>query len=431
MEPHDLPVDSLLRVLPDIAELAPLREAILGASVPDPTDPWASSRAYVTFDKRILPAAQLDEVVRRTAEATHERVERLYRALSGVLAAIAADDAGTATARLVELGQAAEGEERWVDATNYYDLAVRLSKPLPDHGPLSLALRRLARARFGVGDIEAAFALYRRSCEAATAAEDRRGELAARLGLGNMRSFQGRWAEAQAHYESALALCEEADTRVRGQLYNNLSMVCRERGLLSEAQHWLDRAGPVWVECEERADRSVWWNNRGLLRLALGDFDQAGAAFHHAFEDAPSHFDRAMVLDNLAELAIRRGLITEAEGAARRAEEYALAAGSPRALAEVYTRLGKVCRLRGDPNGVAFFEKALELCRPRHYPLVEGHAHLEYGLFRRALGEAEEARAYLEEACRVFERLGAVADLERARRELDDAVVRPPAVGRG
>ena len=95
---------------------------------------------------------------------------------------------------------------------------------------------------------------------------------------------------------------------------------------------------------------------------------------------------------------------------------FAPVSGSPRALAEIYTRLGKISRLRSDLNGVTFFEKALEICRERRYPLTEANAYLEYGIFRRTLGDMEEARSYLERARQLCADIGA-AQLERVASE--------------
>ncbi|MGQ0562607.1 MAG: hypothetical protein ACT443_12125, partial [Gemmatimonadota bacterium] len=78
-----------------------------------------------------------------------------------------------------------------------------------------------------------------------------------------------------------------------------------------------------------------------------------------------------------------------------------------------YTRLGKIFRLRSDLNGVTFFEKALDICRERSYPLTEANAYLEYGIFRRTLGDLEEARSFIERARQLGVQIGA-AQLERA-----------------
>jgi tetratricopeptide (TPR) repeat protein len=142
----------------------------------------------------------------------------------------------------------------------------------------------------------------------------------------------------------------------------------------------------------------------------------AEGILHQALSSAHSEFERAMVLDNLAELFIRQGNLSEAEALARSAEEAALRAGSPRALAEIYTRLGKIFRLRGDGNGVTFFEKAVEICGQRRYPHTEANAYLEYGLFRHLHGDLDEARTYFERARQLFGDVGA-ARLERVAAE--------------
>jgi tetratricopeptide (TPR) repeat protein len=152
-----------------------------------------------------------------------------------------------------------------------------------------------------------------------------------------------------------------------------------------------------------------------------GDLEMAEGILHQALTAAHSEFERAMVLDNLAELFIRRGNLSEAEALARSAEEAALRAGSPRALAEIYIRLGKVFRLRSDANGVTFFEKALEICRQRRYPHTEANAYLEYGLFRRLHGDIEEARIYFERARHLFADIGAA----RLQRVAEDQLAQP------
>jgi tetratricopeptide (TPR) repeat protein len=153
-----------------------------------------------------------------------------------------------------------------------------------------------------------------------------------------------------------------------------------------------------------------------LLVLNRGDLEMAEGILHQALGLAHSEFERAMVLDNLAELFIRQGNLSEAEALARSAEEAALRASAPQALATVYIRLGKIFRLRGDANGVTFFEKTLEICRQRSYPHTEANAYLEYGIFRRLHGDIEEARSHLARARQLFGDLGA-ARLERAAQE--------------
>jgi tetratricopeptide (TPR) repeat protein len=218
-------------------------------------------------------------------------------------------------------------------------------------------------------------------------------------------ALQGRWQASIDSYQAARRLCGDNFARKRGQLAINLASMWRELGEFAEAGRELARATELWSDLE-RSDHSHWYNDNGLLALARGDYESADTSFRQALETAEGSFHRAMVLDNVADSFIHQGKLNDAEVYARSAEEAALRAGSPRALAEIYTRLGKIFRLRADLDGVTFFEKALELCRGRTYPLTEANAYLEYGLFRRVLGDNEEARSCFERAQQLCVEIG-------------------------
>lgn len=411
----EVTLDRLLGALPEQIDLAPLRDALLRASALDASRAWAHSRAYATFDKRVLPADTVRDVVAAAARAAHERIDQLYAAVAGVLESAARGDDVSAGMRLIAIGEAAEAQDSLRSAIAFFTVAARFSETLADRGVRILALRRLARAHAACGDVDEANTFYRGSFEQAAAAADAEAQVIALTGLGNLMGFQGRWNEAVQQYRTALALCDGGSPRLRGQLAMNLAAMHRERGELAESSDQLAVASALWNDLHS-ADHSVWYNNRGLLALARGELDAAETVFRQALETAGSDFDRAMVLDNLAELYTRRGNLNDAEVFARSAEELALHAGSPRALAEVYIRLGKIFRLRSDLNGVTFFEKALEICRGGRYPLTEANAYLEYGIFRRTHGDLEEARSYLERARQLCAEIGA-AQLERAASE--------------
>lgn len=408
----EVTLDRLLGALPEQSDLAPLREALLRASTPDAARAWAHSSAYATFDKRVLPAQAVRDVVATAARAAHERIGALYAAMADVLDAAARGEDVSAGLRLIAIGEAAEAQDSPTTALAYYEVAARFSETLADRRVRVLALRRLGRAHATCGHVDEANLFYRSSLEHALVVADAEAQAVALTGLGNLMGFQGRWNEAARNYESALALCGIEFPRLRGQLAMNLAAVHRERGELEASSAQLAVATGLWSDLHS-ADHSVWYNNRGLLALARGDVDAAETIFRQALETAGSDFDRAMVLDNLAELYTQRANLSDAEIFARSAEELALRAGSPRALAEVYIRLGKIFRLRSDPNGVTFFEKALEICRGGRYPLTEANAYLEYGIFRRTLGDLEEARSYIERARQLCAEIGA-AQLETA-----------------
>ena len=408
-------LDRLLGALPEQPDLVPLREALLRASSADAARVWSRSSAYATFDKRVLQADTLRNVVAAAARAAHARIDALYDAIAEVLEFAARGDDVAAAERLIAIGEAAEAEDSIQAAVSYYQVAAQVGETLSDRRLRIIALRRMARVSLALGRIEEATGYYRNSCEQAQASGDVEGQVIGSIGLGNVLIYQGRWDEAEQAYGNASALASDGFARMRGQIAINLATVQRERGQLEDAAAQLGKATDLWSELHAN-DHSVWYNNRGLLALARGEVDSAETIFRQALETAGGDFDRAMVLDNLAELYVRQGRLSDAERFARSAEDVALRAGSPRALAEIYTRLGKISRLRSDLNGVTFFEKALEICRERRYPLTEANAYLEYGIFRRTLGDMEEARSYLERARQLCAGIGA-AQLERLASE--------------
>lgn len=404
-------LDRLLGALPESGELASLRAALLSASVVDLSRLWSNASAYATYDKRILSPNALEQAVAAAARAAHVRVDAMYGAVGRVLIALSAHDLDRAAGELIAVGEQLEAEENAAAARPWYETAERLAAQGGHAATRARALRYLAVLHVGAGAIEDAAAHYRASLEQAEAAGDREAQIVAITGLGIVAGYQGRHQEALSQFGRALELCGGDFPRRQAQLFTNMAALRGEAGHFDEASARLAEASALWAHLNE-ADRCGWYNSRGLLALNRGDIEMAEGILHQALSTAHSEFERAMVLDNLAELFIRQGNLSEAEALARSAEEAALRAGSPRALAEIYTRLGKIFRLRSDANGVTFFEKAVEICRQRGYPHTEANAYLEYGLFRRLHGDIDEARTYLERARQLFGDVGA-ARLER------------------
>jgi tetratricopeptide (TPR) repeat protein len=405
-QPAEVTLDRLIGALPEQTDLMPLRQALLLASMADASRAWSRSSAYATLDKRVIGADTLASVVAAAAREEHARVDVLYENLRGVLESVANGDEVAATMGLLRIGETAEAQDNLPGAIAYFEVAARAGAALSDRKVQIMALRHLARAHLGMGDMERALLYYRQALEKAASASETEWQVVALTGVGNVFALQGRWQEAVDSYQAARRLCGDNFARKRGQLAINLASALRELGELAEAGRELARATELWSELD-RSDHSHWYNDNGLLALARAEYDSADTSFRQALETAEGDFHRAMVLDNVADSFIHQGKLNDAEIFARSAEEAALRAGSPRALAEIYMRLGMIFRLRSELDGVTFFEKALELCRGRTYPLTEANAYLEYGIFRRVLGDNEEARSCFERALQLCAEIGA------------------------
>jgi len=297
-----------------------------------------------------------------------------------------------------------------------------VSLPLPDKAPQVLALRRIGRVSLNVGDLREAVSYYERSAELARDSGDLHAEVIARTGLGNVRLWQGRWAEAGESYQEALALAETgapgAMQLERGQLYNNLGNVNTRLERLDEAEVWFDRAHHVWATLSSPLDLGIYLHNRAQLREAQERYDDAAADYAAAWKQALPQGLRCNIATDYAALMLQEGHLTQAEEWSRVAEENAIAAGSPYTLGHMYMGRGKIALAREDADGFIFFEKALEIAREKGYPSLEAEALTEYAKLRAQTGGSEEAAAYLDRACEIFRELGALGEVERAQRVL-------------
>ena len=417
MTDRGISAERLLSLLPDQPEFDPIRVAVLRLSVPDRALRWSEGATYATLQMRVIPATQVGALLQDAEAALRRKVKRLY---DGVAIGISALTDGAIEAKaqqLISLGEVSESGDQWRAAVALYSMAANLVEESDATSLRALALRRLGRAHLNTGNFERAASSYGASLALAAATADLEGELIASTGLGNVASLRGRWPEAQHWYEQALARAQDATVHQRAQLCGNLSMTAREQRHFESAGQWLDRADELWGELTQ-AEQCELLNNRGMLLLAMGRMDEALLVLSRAMSLATGQFDRAMILDNLAEAYAQQGKFDLAEHQARLAEEEGLALGSPRVLAEVYLRLGRISRLRNDANGVVFFNKVFDLVRQNGYRLLLGQAYYELALFRKAQGDRLAAAALFEQAMSVFTELGATFLAARVRDEI-------------
>lgn len=415
----DLPVSLLLRTVPNLAELAVLRRALVAASSTDARREWSGSASYATYEQRVLSLGEMSEAIRASYRESVQRTRRIHKALRRAMSAIALDEGERAVREIIALGSAAEEQDHWQDAVAFHELAISVCSMVNADPPLQvLAQRSAGRARLRAGDLGIAHAHYRAALDTAELHELVEHAVIALTGLGNLASLQGRWSDASDCYHAALRRAENGFPALRGQLWINLSMIAREQGSLADAQRALDQARQVWDDVGS-ADRAVWFNNQGLLHLRTGSLDPAETAFADALEQAPGQFDVAMIYENLAEVCTRRGQMERAEAYARRSEEYALSVGSDRALAEAYLRLARLHQQRRDAGAVTFFEQAVTVARRGPFPLVQARAHHAYARYRSELGDHADAKLHLTEAVRLFNELGATDAADAAATDLE------------
>jgi tetratricopeptide (TPR) repeat protein len=412
-------VEYLLRVLPQGEIFQLLRDQVLAHSSIDPGKQWASSSAYLTYDKRTLTREAVSGAVDAAFAAGQKQYREIFEAYRRVIDAAARTDSGAVVRRVVELGDIFELRERRHEALACYEKALELGQSLSDPSPHLLVLRRMARLHQSLGHLGRAYRFYQDALSLAVDSRDAVEASASAMGMGNVKVDQGKWDQAEQHYLTARMYAEEAGDEFQlGQIWNNLSVVRRRMDDLDGAIGFSARAIRLFEGLENPGELSRCYNNRGLIEVDRGEFGLAEQSYRRAIELSDSHYVTAAIHGNLGDLYLRRGMHLLAETQARQAEEIGLRHGFNLILINIYRLLGTLSRLRRDPNGVTFFEKALEIARQYHYLHAEAEVHDEYGLFRQALGEAEEARDRFEKALAIYRALEAHNDVARLEERL-------------
>lgn len=425
----DATLEQILALLPALDELEVLRLQLVAAAVRDPGKEWDSSSAYTTIDKRLVDADAAEHALEGARASLHAFVDELHDGLRPLFHSFFAGDHEQAARDLVALGEKLEDRGRAMGARLCYRAALTVSLPLLSKNAQVLALRRIARVSGNLGDFKEAFSYYERSAELARDSGNLHAEVIARTGLGNVRMWQGRWSDAERYYHDALALAESAGAGElileRGHIYNNLGNLTTRTGRLDESEGWFESAFRTWESLSSPVDLAVCHAHHAHLREAQERWDEARRAYEAALALPTSAAIRSVIATDFAEWWLHENHVTPAEEWGRKAEELAIASGSPYTIARMYHGRGNIARSRGDEDGFTLFEKALEIAREKEYPYLEAEVLVDYAALRAGNGGAEEAVAYLERASELFREMGALGDLERAERRL--AVLRQPA----
>ncbi len=415
-----LKIEKLLRLVPNVDELDGFRELICRAGVRDPAKEWASSSAYTTVDKRIVSLEATEGALYEAEKALKEQVRVLFMEYRGILRSYWGDDHAGAAERFIRLGDAEAARGRFRRARLFFDSALDLTLPLGEKAPQILVLRRIARLLLGQGDLGEALQYYLRSEELARNVGDLRSRVIALTGSGNVLLYQGSWAKGEEQFRAALRLVDEWDDEgaslERAQLYNNLAMVLTRQDRLDEAEAWFDRALGLWSRIDSPADQAICYHNLGLLRQRQGRLMEACRMMRSALSLDIQSSLHAVIATDLALCHLSDGRQGEAERWGREAEEHAINSQAPYTLGHMYRGLGTLARERADEGGVTFYEKSLEIARSKGLPLLEGETLMEYAMLRGGMGQADEARAYLERAVEIFASQGADEELLRAEK---------------
>lgn len=418
-------IDSLRRLLPDVPELRPLLDAALRASVPDPDDAWTSAGEVSTVGtRRVDPAAIVRESA-RIASGHRRHLDAMYDVVAEVLSGKASGDGGSVVQALLRGAALEEAAGRTHETVAFATAAVDAARAHGEPALTMLALRRHARARRAIGDLEMASRLYEEALTGAGSVGDAEALAEAAIGAGNVEEQRGHWDEAEARYEQARSALEAVTppTPAHWHVVLNLHIVHRSRGHVARSVEWLDRASALAEALPDPAAVPLLENARGQLAMAE---DQPGRAEQHfvdALQAADGLWARATIRLNLAESHLARGRLLDAAEHARDAERDAIVGSLTAKLPEVYRMLGRVAAANGNPDGFVLFERSLALSAPTPGLTFERAQTLQaYAMAEQALDHAESAADLWIRALDAYRSLG----ITGVRRPWADCFDAPP-----
>ncbi|MFF0084870.1 AAA family ATPase [Streptomyces canus] len=229
----------------------------------------------------------------------------------------------------------------------------------------------------------------------------------------------GRWEEAETLAAEGLTVCDERQYPFFSWYFEyHQALLAAVRGQFEESRSTADRITQWAVPRGVLTAAAFADHARVIAELGAGDDE---CAYRHAVAISPAgrlapHAPYALwVCMDLVEAAVHTRRTAAAEAHVRAMREAGVAALSPRQALLV---AGSAALVAPDDDAVGCFEQALAVPGAQDWPFDLARIRLAYGERLRRMRFVTEARAQLEAAAAVFERLGARPWADRATGEL-------------
>jgi tetratricopeptide (TPR) repeat protein len=390
-------VERVLRLLPDVDALAPLRAFLMASSRRN-----ATGGPHQTVGKRYLSADDLPGLVPRALRRVTEHLTLLYDAAIEALEAEERGDSAGCVQAFVRAGDLESRVGRDSAARLWYEHALDIAEGGHDRRPEIEVLQRLGALAAALGDFDRSARVQQRSFVLAESEGVGGSAASAAIALGEAALRRENLRGASSWFARALEHASD-DPWLLGRLALGKAALALASADLEDAETQLQRAAAHFAARGPDVGRIELLTARGRLAARRGNHAEALAHFREALVRLPvlerdPHADLAIRLE-ISQLFLDTDRLPDAEDEIRRIEELAIVHNLSRDLARVYILLGEVRARQRNETGFVFFEKAIELSRQGDpAPRLEAEAYLAYSHFRSTFGEMDEARACLERA---------------------------------
>jgi class 3 adenylate cyclase/tetratricopeptide (TPR) repeat protein len=184
---------------------------------------------------------------------------------------------------LNNLGVVALSQSDYETAQSYYTQALTIMRAIGDRRNESFVLGNLGLVAAHLGQYSTAEKYQHQSLRLRQEMADSYGEHLSRLNLGTIALYQGDYERARAAYEPILQTYREASNahgEVEVLVY--LALLCHQLNEQEQALAYSQAAVAITDRLELRSEGSLAWRNLGHVYAALGDWEQATAAYERA-----------------------------------------------------------------------------------------------------------------------------------------------------
>ncbi|HKO58566.1 MAG TPA: tetratricopeptide repeat protein, partial [Thermoanaerobaculia bacterium] len=305
----------------------------------------------------------------------------------------------------------------WETALVYYRKNLDVSESEGDLWSLISAYNNVGVIEFCRGNFHAAAEYFERSVRVDEKIGSPEFEALARENLGESLEMLGRWKEALEHYQRCVQLVGFDESRAsRTSVYVPLARLTNKKGDIAKALEYGQKA----LAAAERARDEDLIAEASYILAAIEDerenLDDAERNLARAMEI----FEQNRTVQGLARahtawsaICLRRGNQAEAERHAEAGAKWARELNDRFNLAKNDWAWAKILSFRGEREAAAAkFEGARVTFEELDTPYELARLLFDIGVLR---DEPEEATLMIRSAIRIFEKLDATHDLERAR----------------
>ncbi len=305
----------------------------------------------------------------------------------------------------------------WTSALQYYKMNLELSEAEGDIWDLITAYNNVGVIEFGRGNFPAALEYFDKSARIDEKIGAIEYEALARENVGEALEMLGRWNDALEQYTRCLNMRGFDESRAsRSSVYIPLARLTNKKGDIAKALEYVQKA----LAAAERAREEDSIAEACYVLAAIEDerenFVEADRYLGRAlkiFEDQQTTNGLARAHTAAASLCFEQQKIDEAIHHAELGAQYAEQLGDRFSKAKNDWMWGKILYANGDREQAnARFEAARVAFEELETPYELGRLLFDIGLLK---DDAEEATQTIRGAIRIFERLDAPHDLERAR----------------